>query len=93
MSDKTELQTEASATEGLSSNEGASLSDLLCLHIEARRKELTKWKEIRSEIDANDKSPLHTTTYANDIIAECRAKLLALEVLQKGIYPESIEFE
>ena len=30
MSDKTELQTEASATEGLSSTEGASLSDLLC---------------------------------------------------------------
>ncbi len=30
MNDKTELQTEASATEGLSSTEGASLSDLLC---------------------------------------------------------------
>lgn len=31
MSGKTELQTEASATHGLSSTEGASLSDLLCV--------------------------------------------------------------
>jgi hypothetical protein len=30
MSDTTELQSEASATEGLSSTEGASLNDLLC---------------------------------------------------------------
>lgn len=30
MSDKTELQTEAISTDGLSSTEGASLSDLLC---------------------------------------------------------------
>lgn len=30
MNDKAELQTEESATEGLSSTEGASLSDLLC---------------------------------------------------------------
>jgi len=30
MNNKTELQTESSATEGLSSTEGASLSDLLC---------------------------------------------------------------
>ena len=93
MCDKTELQTEASATEGLSSTEGASLSDLLCLHIKARSKELEKLQDIRSKIEEDKTHRLHTTRMWLDDIAECKAKLLALEVLQNGIHPESSEFE
>jgi len=65
MSDKTELQSEVSATECLSSTEGASLSDLLCRHDCAvfaygesgygeNIEQLTHWSTLESAIKSKD---------------------------------------
>lgn len=74
-------------------NKEHSLSELLCLHIEKRKKHLAYFADIRRKIDENPRDRLHNTSFCKDWINESKAQLEALELLQRGVHPDDPEFD